>query len=73
MAAREERICAHCSTGEIETEMHFLLFCEKYSLLRNTHFGEIVKKIRKFHTLTPEEKVWVLLGEGTAAPLPVTA
>ena len=22
---REERVCAHCSTGEVETEMHFLL------------------------------------------------
>ena len=49
--------------------MHFLLHCEKFSSLRNFYFREIAKKITNFHILTPEEKMSVLLGEGTAAPL----
>ena len=66
---REERICAHCSTGEIETEIHFLLNCEKFSSLRALHFGEIANKVVNFPMLTSEEKLVVLLGEGAAAPL----
>ncbi len=66
-------MCGHCSTGEVETEMHFLLHCEKFSALRDLHYGEMVKRIPHFVMLSPEEKLAVLLGEGTAAPLPATA
>ena len=66
---REERVCGHCSTGEVETETHFLLRCEKFSSLTNFYCREIAKKITNFHILTPEEKMSVLLGEETSAPL----
>ena len=26
---KEQRICGNCTTGEVKTEMHFLLHCEK--------------------------------------------
>ena len=46
-----ERICLICSDSkaqqgsepEIETETHFLLFCEKYNVLRNKLFPVIYK------------------------------
>ena len=65
---------------EREREIHFLFHCEKFSSLRDLHFGKIAKKIANFPMLTSGEKLAVLLGEGTAAPhwqlnldLPATA
>ena len=48
--------------GTVETEIHFLLHCEKFSSLSVLHFEEIAKKIPNFPMLTPEEMLSVILG-----------
>ena len=42
---RNERFCKQCAVGAIETEIHFLLECNKYDALRNKH------NIKQFTTL----------------------
>lgn len=66
---REECTCSHCSRGEVDTDIHFILHCEKFSTVRDLHYEEIAKKPPNFPMLTSEEKLVVLLGGGTAAPL----
>uniref|UniRef100_A0A4W5RDT1 ribonuclease H n=1 Tax=Hucho hucho TaxID=62062 RepID=A0A4W5RDT1_9TELE len=66
---KEERVCGHCTTGEVETEMHFLLYCDKYSSPRDTLFTEMTTFIPNFNSLNPEEKLKILMGEGAMAPL----
>ena len=50
---RQTWLCAHCSTGDVETEMHFLVHCEKFSSVRDFHYQEIAKKIPNLQMLTP--------------------
>ncbi|XP_042284189.1 GTPase IMAP family member 9-like [Thunnus maccoyii] len=49
-------------SGEVETEMHFHLHCEKFSSVKDFYYGKIAKKIPNFLTLSPEDKLAVLLG-----------
>ena len=64
---KEQRICGHCKTGEVETEMHFLLHCEKYSEIRAHYFSKFSLTIQNFLSQTNEEKIKILLGEGPMA------
>lgn len=66
---KEERVCGHCTTGEVETEMHFLLYCDKYSSQRDSLFTEMTTFIPNLNLLNPEEKLKILMGEGAMAPL----
>lgn len=60
---KEERICVHCDSGEIETETHFLLYCGKYKELREKHFDKISKLIAEFHSSSDSDQMKMLLGE----------
>ena len=63
-----ERICLICSESkaqqgsepEIETETHFLLFCEKYDILRNKLFS-IIYKPENFGIMDEATKLNVIL------------
>lgn len=37
----EDRVCLICNSGEVENEIHFLLFCNKYVTQRQTLFSHI--------------------------------
>ena len=37
----EERVCVLCNLGEVENELHFILFCPKYDDFRNFLFSEL--------------------------------
>ena len=50
-------------TGEVETEVHFLLQCEKYSDIRETYFGKFTNLIPGFQNLCEQELLSVLLGQ----------
>ncbi len=66
---REQRVCPHCETGEIETETHFLLHCflhiHKKPLLQQTHLN----LIKNFTPISETEQIMILLGEGQTAAL----
>ena len=40
----EMRVCKHCSSDEVESEIHVLMLCKKYDLLRE-EFYTILEKI----------------------------
>lgn len=60
---REQRICAHCTTGEVETEAHFLLQCDKYSKIREAHFNKFNQVIPGFPDLNTDKSLSILLGQ----------
>ena len=37
----EDRVCNICNTGAVESEYHFLFYCEFYSEQRNQFFEEL--------------------------------
>lgn len=61
---REQRICGHCTTDEVETEMHFLLYCPKYEKIRQQYFRIFSNKIPNFSLHNDNEKLAYILGEG---------
>ena len=61
----EQRLCCHCTSGETETELHFLTKCEKYKQIRQIHFPKFEALTKGFLDLTDEEKLPTLLGEDT--------
>ena len=65
----EQRVCGHCTTGEVETEMHFLLKCDKYNHITVEYFQKFDLLIPDFTKLEDCEKQKILLGEGHAAHL----
>ncbi len=66
---REQRVCVHCETGEIETETHFLLHCHKYISIRNLYFNKLTNLIKNFTVISETEQIKILLGEGQTAAL----
>ena len=49
---KEERICGHCKTGEVETEMHFLLTCTYYLQIRKQFYQKLSQIINNFNFLS---------------------
>ncbi|KAI4904413.1 hypothetical protein NFI96_007497 [Prochilodus magdalenae] len=61
---REERVCGHCGSGEVETETHFLLHCQRYMHIRDRYLKKFNIETPGFSELPETEKLRVLLGEG---------
>lgn len=59
---RDMRSCSFC-TNEVENEEHFLLYCCKYTPIRETYFVELKKYIPNFEILPSQSKICILLGE----------
>ena len=67
---KEQRICGHCTTGEVETEMHFLLYCEKCENIRQNYFNKFKLNIPIcFENWSNDGKLPIVLGEGRTAGL----
>ena len=60
----EDRLCLICNSGEVENELHFLLFCNKYQQLRQNLFNQIPDH-HTFTTLAHNEKLKYLVNEPT--------
>ena len=60
---REERLCCHCDDGAVETELHFLTQCKKYTSIREEFFPKIEIFCPEFQRMTEREKLPLLLGE----------
>jgi hypothetical protein len=43
--AREERICQHCDGHAVEDEVHLLLYCDKYNVMREKFYQTILTNI----------------------------
>ena len=54
-------------TGEVETEMHFLLKCDKYNNIRLEYFKKFDMLIPNFTKLDDSKKQQILLEEKHAA------
>ncbi len=66
---REQRVCVHCETGEIETETHFLVHCYKYISIRHLYFNKLTNLINNFTAISETDQIKILLGEGQTAAL----
>ena len=61
-----DTICKYCHNNEIEDEVHFLINCPKYSLVRTKLFSYIEKLCKNFKDLTNENKsIWLITNEDT--------
>lgn len=61
---RQNRLCIHCSSGEVEDENHFLLTCTKYRGERNDLINAICLKCPNFTQLqNPEKFIWMMSNE----------
>ena len=60
---RQERLCSHCDQGAVETELHFLIHCNKYEGLRDQYFTKIINIFPDFLNLSDPERLPVLLVE----------
>ena len=54
------RICCLCQTNEVENELHFLLFYNRYDTLRLKLFNEITEKNIRFKGLDNKSKILFL-------------
>ena len=60
----EDRVCLICNSGDIENEVHFLLFCNKYQVLRQVLFSQI-PNYEAFCTWDPNTKLSFLVNEAS--------
>ena len=56
---RMERVCKQCEEGAVETEVHFLLECSKYDLLKEKYNLKTITTIQQLMYETPKD----ILGE----------
>ena len=60
--SREDRLCAPCPQNEVETELHFLTFCQMYDHIRDTYFPQITQTHKVFENKYNFDKLPYLLG-----------
>ena len=60
---REERLCSFCNQGTVETELHFLIYCNHNQSLRDYYFDKITQIFPEFQHLNDLDRLSVLLGE----------
>lgn len=53
----------HCLTGEVETEMHFLLTCETFNEITNIYFCQFNSVISHFKDLSYLSKLKIPIQE----------
>ena len=54
---REERLCCHCDEEAVETELHFLTQCNKYTNIREEFFPKIEMVCPEFKRMTEKERL----------------
>ena len=60
----EKTICKHCSTGEVEDELHFIMKCPKHDIARKKFMEFISKKVKHFSKMPLEMKFeWIFSQE----------
>ncbi len=59
----EQRLCSHCDLNQLETELHFLTECSKYTYIRTVFYDKIQQIHPTFKTLPDQEKLPYMLGE----------
>ncbi len=59
----EQRLCSHGDLNQMETELHFLTECSKYTDIRTVFYDKIQQIHPTFTTLPDQEKLAYLLGE----------
>ena len=64
---RSQRFCPICP-NTIETEHHFLLNCQTYSIGRNNLFCELAPMVPQLNTLSEKEKFVELMTNETCIP-----
>ena len=59
-----ERICPNCDSDDMEDEMHFVLECPKYIMIRTRLFNNISACNKHFMNYNKEQKfVWLFIND----------
>ena len=58
---RVNRICPICESNQIEDESHFLMYCNKYSILRNKFYRKIEHIVPTFKQLSSLQAIGELM------------
>ena len=61
--SREDRLRAHCTQNEVETELHFLSTCQMYDNIRDPYFPQITQIHTEFENKPNIDELPYLLGE----------
>ena len=59
----EDRICQFCETNEVETELHFLFDCNRYSAIRESFYIAMNTLSQNFTTSSNEDKLKLLFSQ----------
>ena len=59
--SRDQRVCKICHGDDVEDELHFLFFCEKYHDLRQKMYQKITKQYADFESKGELEKLQILV------------
>ena len=59
--SRDQRVCKICHSDDVEDELHFLFFCEKYQDLRHIMYQKITKQYADFESKGELEKLQILV------------
>ncbi len=63
MAAPEQRLCSHCDLNQMETELHFLTECSKYTDYKQCTTTKYSRSIPHLQLFQTRRKLAYLLGE----------
>lgn len=63
MAAKGSTVCAHCDTGEAETETCFLLHCGEYKEVREKCSDKLSNLMPQFSSSVKTDQMQMLLRE----------
>ena len=59
------RVCVFCDSGECDTELHAILFCDTFKLKRQCFFGRVSVLCPNFLSLTADQQLVTLLCPAT--------
>ena len=60
-----QRVCVYCDSGQCDTEMHAILYCDTFNLKRQCFIARVTALCPSFLSLTPEQQLTTLLCPAT--------
>ena len=59
----QERICKFCNANEVETELHFLFYCQLYTEIRNSFYTIMNNSVLNFSQYSDEDKLKLVFSQ----------
>ena len=59
----QERICKFCNANEVETELHFLFYCQLYTVIRNSFYTSMNNSVLNFSQYSDKDKLKLIFSQ----------